>query len=179
MLKGENIGLRSLQTEDVWLLYKWSNDRRVIEDLGAQHALFCVSIEEERKSVEKRLSSPTDRDFIIMDLEKDRAIGWTSLSRIDQRNAAAKLFVLIGETSEWGKGRGKEAVNLLVDHAFNVMNLHRVSLRVPEYNQKAIACFAACGFQKEGVLRDDHHHLGAYMSSHLMSVLRSEGRGGR
>ncbi len=179
MLKGKNIGLRPLQTEDVWLLYKWFNDRRVLEDLGARHALFCVSMEEERKSVEKRLSSPTDRDFIIMDLENDRAIGWTSLSRIDQRNAAAEVFVLIGETTEWGKGRGKEAVRMLVDHAFNVMNLHRLYLRAPEYNQRAIACFTACGFQKEGVLRDDHHHLGTYMSSHLMSVLRNEGRGDR
>lgn len=179
MLKGENIGLRPLQTEDVWLLYRWFNDRRVIEDLGARHTLFCVSMEEERKSVEKRLSSPTDRDFIIMDLENDRAIGWISLSHIDQRNAAAEAFVLIGETAEWGKGRGKEAVRMLVDHAFNVMNLHRIHLRVPEYNQRAIACFAACGFQKEGVLRDDHHHLGAYMSSYLMSILRNEGRGDR
>ncbi len=179
MLAGKNIGLRPLQTEDVWLLYKWFNDRRVIEDLGAQRALFCVSMEEERKIVERRLSSPTDRDFIISDLENDKAIGWASLSRIDQRNAAAEVFIIIGETSEWGKGRGKEVTRMLVEHAFNVMNLHRIYLRVPEYNQRAIACFTACGFQKDGVLRDDHHHLGAYMSSHLMSALRSEGRGER
>jgi RimJ/RimL family protein N-acetyltransferase len=179
MLKGKNIGLRPLQTEDVWLLYKWFNDRRVLEDLGARHALFCVAMEEERRIVERRLSSPIDRDFIVMDLGNDRAIGWVSLSHIDQRNSATELEIIIGEVSEWGKGRGREAVSVLVDHAFSVMNLHRVHLRVPEYNQRAIVCFTACGFQKEGVLRDDHHHLGAYMSSLAMSVLRNEGRGER
>lgn len=162
-------------SEDAWLLYKWFNDQRVLEDMGLRHALFCVSIEEERAKVGKKLASPTDRDFIIVDLMNELPIGWAGLSHIDLRNSSAKMNVVIGEPSEWDSGKGTETTRLLVHHAFEVMNLHRICLRVAEHNPRAIACFTAGGFTIEGTMRDDHHHHGAYASSYLMSVMRDEG----
>lgn len=175
MLKGVQVGLRPMESEDVWHLYRWYNDQRVLEDLGLRHALFCVSVEEERAIVEKKLSSPTNRDFIIVDLGTEKAIGWAGLSHIDLRSSSAEMDLVIAEVSEWGRGKGTEAARMLVAHAFEVMNLHRVQLRVPSYNEGAIACFTAAGFAIEGTLRDDHRHRGEFVSSHLMSVLRAEG----
>lgn len=162
-------------SEDAWLLYKWFNDQRVLEDMGLRHALFCVSIEEERAKVSKKLASPTDRDFIIVDLMNERPIGWAGLSHIDLRNSSAMMNVVIGEPSEWDNGKGTEATSMLVEHAFEVMNIHRLYLRVAEYNTRAIECFTASGLTIEGTMRDDHYHRGAYASSYLMSVLREEG----
>lgn len=175
MIIGKKVGLRPLQSEDAWLLYKWHNDRRVTEDLGIQDALFCVSMDEERGRVERMITSGSDRHLIIRLLGDGRDIGLISLHRLDPRNSSAELRIIIGEPSEWDKGYGGDAVKLLVDYAFNVLNLHRIYLRVTEYNKRAIACFRTSGFEREGVLRDDHFHLGAYMSSHLMSILRDEG----
>jgi RimJ/RimL family protein N-acetyltransferase len=164
-----------MQSDDVWHLFRWYNDQRILEDLGLRHALFCVAIEEERAIVEKKLSSPTNRDFMIVDLAADRTIGWTGLSHIDLRNSSAELDLVIGEVQEWGLGKGTEAARMMVQHAFEVMNLHRVYLRVTCRNQRAIACFTASGFSVEGTLRDDHHHRGRYASAHIMCVLRDEG----
>jgi len=179
MIRGEVIGLRPLQTEDVWLLFKWFNDQRVVGDLGCRHALFCVSIEEERRIVERKLASPDNRDFVIVDLAADRAIGWTGLSHIDQRNASAELDLIIGEVAERGKGREVAAARMMVEHAFDGLNLHRLYARVPGYNAAAIAVLAAAGFEEEGVLRDDHYHHGRFASSVMMSALRDEARSGR
>lgn len=162
-------------SEDSWLLYKWFNDQRVLEDMGLKHALFCVSVEEERAKVSKRLASPTDRDFIIVDLVSERSIGWAGLSHIDLRNSSAEVNIVIGEPQEWDSGKGTEAARMLVEHAFEVMNMHRLYLRVAEYNRRAIEWFTASGFTIEGTMRDDHYHHGRYASSHLMSVLRDEG----
>ncbi|MBI0583093.1 MAG: GNAT family N-acetyltransferase [Methanomassiliicoccus sp.] len=175
MLKGDLVGLRPMESEDAWHLFRWFNDQRVLEDLGLRRALFCVSIEEQRKIVEQKLSSPHDRDFMVIDLAEQKAIGWAALSHIDQRNAIAELNVVIGEPGEWDRGKGTEAARMMVDHAFEVMNMHRVHLRVPSRNARAVACFTACGFVIEGTARDDHHHRGRFASSHLMSVLRDEG----
>ncbi len=174
MLKGTQVGLRPMVSEDVWHLYKWYNDQRVIEDLGLRHALFCISVDEERSIVEKKLTSPTNRDFMIVDLGTEKAIGWTGLSHIDLRNSNAELDLVIGEVSEQGRGKDVEAARMMVAHAFEVMNLHRVYLRVPCYNDGAIACYRAAGFELEGTLRDDHYHHGRPASSHIMSVLRAE-----
>jgi RimJ/RimL family protein N-acetyltransferase len=176
MLKGTNVGLRPLQSEDVWSLYKWFNDQRVLESLGLRQVMFCVPLEEERRMVEARLNSSADRDFIIIDLQADRPLGWASLSHIDQRNADAELHLVIGEVSEWDNGWDEEAASLLLDHAFYAMNLHRVYARAPDYNERAVSFLTLCGFQKDGLLRDDHYHDGAYRSSYMMSRLRPEGR---
>jgi len=175
MLRGRTVGLRPMQSEDAWHLFKWFNDQQVIEDLGLRHALFCVSIDEERAIVQKMLTSPTNRDFMVVDLGTEGAIGWAGLSHIDLRNSTADLHVIIGEPSEWGLGKGGEATRMVVEHAFEIMNLHRVQLRVACHNARAIACFTASGFDVEGTIRDDHRHQGEFASSYLMSVLRDEG----
>lgn len=176
MISGTKVGLRPMVSDDVWHLLRWYNDQRVLEDLGLRRGLFAVSIDEERSIVEKKLSSPTNRDFIIVDLGSDKAIGWAGLSHIDLRNSSARLDLVIGEVQEWGRGKGTEAAGMMAEHAFMVMNLHRVYLRVTCHNQRAIACFTAAGYKVEGTLRDDHYHHGGYASSHIMSAVREEGR---
>ncbi|WP_019177733.1 GNAT family N-acetyltransferase [Methanomassiliicoccus luminyensis] len=174
MLKGERVGLRPLQTEDVWLLYRWHNDERVTEGLGAQRPLFAASMEEEKRAAERMVSSIAERGYVILQLQDGKPIGWASLSRIDRRNGAADLQIVIGEPSCWGQGLGREAVRLVLDHAFMVLNLHRVQARVPEYNDRAVRCFEESGFRRDGTFRDDHFHHGEHCSTLLMSVLRGE-----
>jgi RimJ/RimL family protein N-acetyltransferase len=174
MIRGDRIGLRPLTTDDAWLLYGWFNDQRVLEGLGLRKAMFSLSLEEQRAIVEGKLTSPTDRDFIIVDIARERAIGWAGLTGIDLRNGAAEMNVVVGVTDELDKA-ATEAASLLVAHAFEVMNLHRVSVCVPTYNRSAIDSYAAAGLTVEGTMREDHYHHGGYGSSHIMSVLRDEG----
>lgn len=175
MLRGAKIGLRPMQTEDVWHLFKWFNDQQVLENIGRRSGLFCVSVEEERAAVEMMLTSPTNRDFMVIDLGTDMAVGWAGLSEIDLRHASARLEIVIGDPSEWDQGKGTEATRMVREHAFEVMNLHRLHLRVPCRNARAVTCFMAGGFIIEGTLRDDHFHRGRFASSYVMGALRDEG----
>jgi len=177
MLTGPHVELRALQTEDALLMYKWHNDPRVTADMGPRDGLLATSMEEERAALQRAVGSATERHFIIHARDGGRAIGYAILGRIDQRRASAQLTVVIGEPEEWDKGYGREAAGLLVGYAFRVLNLHRVWAAVPDHNERALACLAAAGLEREGTLRDDHFHRGAYRSSHLLSVLRPEGRG--
>ncbi len=174
MLKGERIGLRPLQTEDVWMLYGWSNDREVLEDLGRREGFFCTSMEEERKAVETMLASRNERHFLMVDLEDNKGLGIVSLRDIDERNASAGLRLVVGEKSAWGKGLVKEALGLILAFSFRQLNLHRISVRVPEYSRKMLECYKSVGFREDGVLRHDHFHRGKYADSLLLSLLREE-----
>ncbi|MGD0056975.1 MAG: GNAT family protein [Methanomassiliicoccales archaeon] len=176
MLKGKRVGLRPLESKDSWLLHRWFNDKRVLEDLGAQHVSFCVSLDREFHIVDDMMASRSKRYFMIQSLDGARDIGLIGLDKIDFRNASAELQIIIGEVEYWGKGLGSEAIRVLLDHAFARMNLHRVDLRVADYNDRAIACYKACGFQAEGRLRHDHFHKGGYRDSFVMSILKEEFR---
>ena len=55
-----------------------------------------------------------------------------------------------GQTAEefclWGKGRGKELVNLVLDQAAGTLGLEEVKLIVYAGNLRAQRCYEACGF---------------------------------
>ena len=53
-----------------------------------------------------------------------------------------------------GIGLGRQAIHLVLAHAFGPLGLYRVSLRVVAYNTRAICCYIAYGFVEEGRERE-------------------------
>lgn len=64
----------------------------------------------------------------------------------------AELVIAIGDPASRGLGFGREAVQLVTDHALAGLGLREVFLRVRPDNRRAIRCYLACGFAKEGQL---------------------------
>ncbi len=89
-------------------------------------------------------------------------------------NRHASLGIFIGDTSAWGRGHGREAMSLMLDHAFETLNLNRVWLHVYEYNERAIRLYTRLGFTTEGVLRQDRYHGGRSWDTLTLGILREE-----
>ena len=70
-------------------------------------------------------------------------------------------------------------MQLLLEHAFLTLNLHRVDLQVFDHNQSAIKVYKKIGFIEEGRLRDHHYRNGQYFDTLIMSILREEWLEGR
>lgn len=51
-------------------------------------------------------------------------------------------------------GYGREALSLLVDYAFQKLNLNSLMLRVYSFNERAIRSYRAVGFRPAGKLRE-------------------------
>lgn len=177
MIRGKLVGLRPLETEDVFVLFKWFNDERVLENLGPDNMFFATSLEEEKLAVDNMLRDGHAQYLIVHNLEDNLPVGIVGLANLDERNASAELRVVIGEVGAWDKGKGSDAIQVMLDHAFNVRNLHRVWLRVMEYNKRALRCYEKCGFVVEGRCRHDLYHEGAWRDALRMSILEDEFRG--
>jgi RimJ/RimL family protein N-acetyltransferase len=104
----------------------------------------------------------------------DRLIGTIGLSPADPRERKAELGISIGAKEEWNKGYGSEALILILRHGFETLNLNRISLRVYEYNARAIRAYEKTGFIGEGTLRQDAYRKGRFWDTIVMSILRSE-----
>lgn len=74
------------------------------------------------------------------------------------------------------KGMGTEATLLLLAYGFDQMKLHRIELKVLEYNHRAMRCYEKCGFRKEGVLRESALIEGKFYSDIIMGILEQEYR---
>jgi RimJ/RimL family protein N-acetyltransferase len=91
-----------------------------------------------------------------------------------EENRHTSFGIVVGDKTEWGKGYGSEATQLMVGHAFETLNLNRVWLRVFEYNARGIRAYEKVGFKKEGVLRQDRFQDGRYWDTFAMAILRDE-----
>jgi ribosomal-protein-alanine N-acetyltransferase len=170
-LVGTKIYLRPLEREDAPLLVTWMNDHDVTRTMNWYRP---VNLRAEEEFVDKALQSEHDLVLGIAVKENDLFIGETGLYRMDFKNRRACFGITIGQKTEWGKGYGGEATRLLVDHAFDTLNLNRVWLHVFEHNQRGIGAYQKAGFKKEGLLRQDRYKDGRYYNTIIMAVLREE-----
>src|SRR4029079_14069038 len=82
-----------------------------------------------------------------------RPVGQVNYRDLQPKGQSAEVGIGIGEPALWGKGLGREALGLLVKHLVDDLGVHRVSLSVLAYNDRAIASYKAAGFEVEGVER--------------------------
>ena len=97
MIKGKHVGIRPLQSDDAWILFKWFNDPKVIDDLGVREPRPSISLEEEMEIVQDKIGKRSVRPFLLHDLDLDVPAGLGELTHIDVKNASAKVFLVIGE----------------------------------------------------------------------------------
>jgi RimJ/RimL family protein N-acetyltransferase len=106
--------------------------------------------------------------------EAGSLIGEIRLDRIDLRDRRASLAIGIEDPSQLGKGLGSEAIALALGYAFNVLELHRVSVRVVDYNLRAIRAYQKCGFIIEGREREAALVDGGWHDDVMMAILDRE-----
>ena len=76
--------------------------------------------------------------------------------------------------SSSGRGLGTEAIRLVLRHAFGTLGMHRVDLKVLDFNARAIAAYRACGFVEEGRERESCWVDGRWHDDVIMGVLDRE-----
>ena len=66
------------------------------------------------------------------------------------------------------------AIDLLLHKAFGPLALHRVDLRVLSYNLRAIRCYEACGFVREGIERESARVGDEWHDDWIMGILERD-----
>ncbi len=167
---GSRIYLRPLTREDAAAVVPWVNDSEVTRTLAIGSA--AVDRQTEEVFIEKMNASGHDALFGIVVQRTDQLVGSAGLHQIDFRHRRASFGIMIGEKRAWGKGYGTEATALVVDYAFRQLHLNRVQLHVYEYNPRGIRVYEKVGFQREGVLRQEHFYDGRSWDTLVMAMLR-------
>jgi ribosomal-protein-alanine N-acetyltransferase len=105
-----------------------------------------------------------------------RCVGVVRLHSLSEQDRRARLAIGLFHPDLLGHGIGTLATRLLLRHAFETMQLHRVDLRVLDFNRRAIRCYERCGFVREGVERESACIEGEWANDVLMGILEHEYR---
>lgn len=168
----DNITLRAIEQEDGSLLKELINDPE-IESMVVGWS-FPVSTEQQSNWISNQANSNSTVRFVI-DVKNVGGVGIVSLSGIDFKNRTAVLNVKIkNEDKIRNKGIGYESINMLIDYAFNQLNMNCLIASILEYNIPSQRLFEKCGFVKEGTLRKRVYKNGKYHDLLSYSLLRSD-----
>lgn len=148
-LTGEKCYLSPIDVEDAPIFTEWLNDMELTRYLTL--ATYNITIGGEREAL-VRLSKEHNYSIIALDTEK--LIGNCGLMDLDQINRSAELGIFIGNKEYLSKGYGTEALRLLIDYAFNYLDLENILLKVYSFNERAIRCYEKVGFRKIGIRRN-------------------------
>lgn len=81
-------------------------------------------------------------------------IGCIDLFQFDPHNQRAGVGILIAETENRKNGYAKEALNLLTNYCFEVMNFRQLYCHIPVDNKASLRLFSTCGYEETGRCRD-------------------------
>ena len=112
-------------------------------------------------------------DWAISLDSESRMIGTVGFSAVDRENNSVELGYVLNPLY-WGKGYAREALRRAVEAAFCELGAHRVQLRIMDGNVRSENVALACGFRKEGSLRDLLLVNGAYRTIHIYSLVSDE-----
>ena len=105
-----------------------------------------------------------------------RCIGTAGFHQIAEEDRCATYRIGIFDPACMSNGYGTEATKLLVRYGFEEMHLHRIELKVLDYNRRGIRCYEKCGFSVDGILRENALIEGKFYSDIVMSLLEPEFR---
>lgn len=190
MIRGKRVGLKSVERESLDTLRSWRNDPTLRRHFREHRE---ISRDMQNAWYEKLvLGNPNQVDFEIHDMADppkgppseshdllpvasglSTLIGHCGLYYVNWIARHAELSIYIGSRHHRGRGYGKEALTLLMDYAFDVMNLNRVWCEVFDHND-AIHVYKKIGFVPEGVRRAHHYDEGRYIDCHILGLMRDE-----
>jgi N-acetyltransferase len=113
--------------------------------------------------------------FVVERSDNDTVVGSTSLRDIDLRNKKVEIGSTWFSQASWGTGANLESKLLLLEYAFEELNLERVFIRADDLNLRAQRAHEKLGAVREGVHR--HEVLrrdGSWCNSIHYSILSGE-----
>ena len=153
LIQGKHILLRPITYADTPDILRWRNDASVRD-----HFVFRKPFTKQMHEawLKEKVLAGQAVQWIICEGAADnpRAVGSVYLRDVDPVKKSAEYGIFIGEVSARGKGYAVEAARLVLAHAFRVLGLETIGLRVYEENERAKNTYLAAGFRIVRTLAD-------------------------
>lgn len=177
-LEGTRVRLRGIEAADFDAFYALHSDPRVMR-------YWSFPAWSEREQARDYFASACGgRDAsrllcrAIAGREDDRLIGAVTLYDIDPAQGRAAIGYALA-SRWWGRGLAREALSLVLAHAFDALALRRVEADIDPRNEASCRLVERLGFRREGTLRERWHVAGEVCDTALYGLLAREFTGGR
>ena len=158
----KNLFTDSLQNPEIW---KYSSLPAIGLENFKNYMQFALN---NRKKL-------TEYAFVVYDKRTNEYAGSTRFYDIQLVNKTLQLGYTWYGKQFHGTGLNKHCKYLLLEFAFEKMNMERVEFRADNTNERSLAAMKSIGCKVEGILRSNMTKIdGSRRDSIVLSILRSE-----
>ena len=165
--------LRWISEDDVDSLFEIFSDPRVMRYWSSAPLANREAAADLQREIAEGNESDRMFKWGVTLRDSNTVIGTATLFNLSLDNGRAELGYAMG-SAYWGKGYMNEALNALVSHSFDVMELRRLEADVDPRNAASIRTLERLGFQREGFLRERWHVNGEIQDAIFYGLLRRE-----
>ena len=177
-LETSHLRIRPLGPDDVPALFAIFGDADVcrywsrppLADLAAAAALH--------EEIAQHFAARTLFQWGIAERATDAIVGTCTLAALSWEHRRADVGYALAR-AVWGRGYLKEALPVLLDHAFGALALHRIEADVDPRNTASIRLLERMGFRREGYLRERYLQAGEIQDAVIFGLLEDEWHGRR
>ncbi len=172
ILEQGQIKLRAIEEKDLEILWSMMNDPSIEHMTVGKNP--PISKKMQFDWILNYKNSESEVRFMV-ETERKNTIGMVSLTDIDWKNRVATVNYKRDPNAQGRiKGDMRAAVQLVIDYAFEDLNLHRLEEYILSYNEPSLRLAYAVGMQKEGVLRSRIYKAGNYSDEIVLGLLKSD-----
>jgi len=133
---------------------------------------FPPSIDKEKEWLDRMATSQDDVVWVVE--YEGRAVGSTAIHLIDWKNGFGTTGTVIGDKSVWGRGLGRELMQLRTRYAFSQLPLRKLKSAYLEGNESSARAQAAAGYREVGRYRADRFIDGKWVDHVITEVHRDD-----
>ena len=164
---GDNIYLSPISLDDVEEYTHMVNNNLVSVGLGSP---IYTGIYSEEREQEVLKSLKDSYNFAVRVIENDELLGNIGFYDVDLINKNGTFGIMLGNEKYYGK----EAINLILDYGFSLLNFRNICLNVFEYNELAYNLYKKVGFKEVGRIRKRQEIMGKFYDLIIMDMLSEE-----
>jgi diamine N-acetyltransferase len=175
MLAKDNITLRAPEPEDIDFLFQLENDQRLWHLSNTLTPFSRFDLEQFVMLPDKDIFVAKQARFMIVSELKGNSllVGTVDLFDFDPLHKRAGIGIVLVE-SERKKGIAGIALELIIEYAFNLLDLHQLYCNIEESNKDSFTLFEQKGFKLSGIKKDWNRRDGKWVSEHLLQLINSK-----
>ncbi len=146
MLKNKNINLRAVEPYDVETLYKWENSSDLWRISNTTVPISKHQLTQFVQEASLGIFETKQLRLIIDFTETKKTIGCIDLFDFDPFHKRAGVGILVFNKEDRQKRAAFDSLNLLIDYAFNFLELHQLYCNILIDNEASLNLFKKVGF---------------------------------
>jgi diamine N-acetyltransferase len=156
LLEKGNIKLRAVELTDLDVLYAWENNPSVWNVSQTISPFSKYTLKEYCTYSNTDILTTKQLRFMIDFKESGKTItvGAVDLFEYDPINRRAGIGILIGNEKYRKKGIASKSIEIFIEYAFSILNLHQIHCFISEKNKASLELFSKLKFTKKGLIND-------------------------